>query len=135
MNEKKLIAVYGSLRKGCGNNVILSDSKLLGTDIIDITFNMVDLGAFPALVPSNTANKILIEVYEVTDEVYKRVERLEGYPSFYDRLTINTKYGDADIYFINKEDVDDLHTNYLVNKTNNVFDWINHYKERRCITY
>lgn len=96
----KLAAVYGSLRRGFGNNRVLGNSKFLGEDKTEEEYTMYSLGAFPAIVPEgNTA--IHIEVFEMeNDATLTRLDALEGYPSFYDRKVIETKYGNAYIYFI-----------------------------------
>lgn len=107
MSEKtKLtkVAVYGSLLKGFGNSALLSNSELLGTTIIE-GFDMYSLGAFPAITP-NTEDKprIQVEVYEVDDLVMQRLDTLEGYPRFYNRMKVEYDLGkgteSAWIYFI-----------------------------------
>lgn len=102
---KKRIAVYGSLLSGFGNHMILDnpETTLLGEDEINIPYGMVSYGGFPALVPSEEDHNIKIEVYECDDHTYNRVERLEGYPSFYQKFDVDTKFGSAEIYVINKE--------------------------------
>lgn len=132
--NKKLVAVYGSLLSGLGNNVILKDSKQVSTETVDISLNMYDLGMFPALMQSDTINKINIEVYEVDDAVYKRIERLEGYPHFYDRLTIHTSVGYADIYYINKPSSFDMRLLVSKNK-NNEISWKDHLASREKQPY
>lgn len=102
---KHLVAVYGSLLSGLGNNGVLSgnDARFLGEDITEPRFTMVSLGGFPGIVEGgNTAVKI--EVYEVDDRGLSACNNLEGYhpeapgQGFYDRIIIPTKYGDAYIY-------------------------------------
>lgn len=96
-----LVAVYGSLRKGKGNHVILGDSTYLGTERIK-GFDMFSLGAYPYVMPESD-NSIVVEVYEVdSDSTGKSLDRLEGYPSYYDRKLIQTTHGEAWIYFINE---------------------------------
>jgi gamma-glutamylcyclotransferase (GGCT)/AIG2-like uncharacterized protein YtfP len=60
---------------------------------------MVSLGGFPALVEGTDTAQI--EVFRVdSDAVGRGLDRLEGYPSFYDRRLIRTSHGDAWIYFM-----------------------------------
>lgn len=101
----KRIAVYGSLLSGFGNHRLLSngDAQLLGTDRITIPYGMISYGGFPALVPSQVPQDISIEVYECNNETYQRVEWLEGYPSFYQKAVVSTKFGEVEIYVIEKE--------------------------------
>lgn len=100
----KKIAVYGSLRMGHGNHrALLSSSKKLITEIVNIPFEMISLGGFPGLVPSEINNDITIEVYEVSDDTYRRIEQLEGFPRFYQKATIPTSEGNNEIYVLENE--------------------------------
>lgn len=101
----KKIAVYGSLLEGFGNHVILSrgNATKLGEDTVTIPFGMISYGGFPVLVPSEEPQAIQIEVYECDDATYRRVEMLEGYPSFYQKFPVETSFGPAEVYVIEKE--------------------------------
>lgn len=98
------IAVYGTLRKGQGNHSCLLGSPLVGTCRIK-GFSMVSLGGFPAI-DYDPDGSIEVEVYECDDEAEESCNRLEGYDpsapyhSFYDRVRIDTPYGEAEIYII-----------------------------------
>ena len=100
----KRITVYGSLLKGLGNSGILSnpeESTLLGEHTIEDNLIMVSLGGFPGLIISpEQTNKIHVETYEVSDKVFARVERLEGYPTFYTRKSVVTPYGESEVYVL-----------------------------------
>lgn len=93
------VAVYGSLRQGFGNHQLLQDSEFLGTMITQNEWTMYSLGGFPGIVPKGEIS-ILTEVYEVNDEIFQRLDRLEGYPEFYNRQEIETPYGQAWIYYL-----------------------------------
>jgi gamma-glutamylcyclotransferase (GGCT)/AIG2-like uncharacterized protein YtfP len=99
---KKLVAVYGSLRKGLGNHRVLQDSVQVGEDTIQ-GWDMFSLGGFPGI--KSGPGSIVIEVYEVVSEgVARGLDSLEGYRgenspnNFYDKETVVTKYGNAEIY-------------------------------------
>lgn len=94
------IAVYGSLRKGMYNHPLLGDSKLIETTEVNLPFKMVSLGSFPALKLHDELNPVVVEIYEVDQPTYKRVERLEGYPQFYDRYQFLYNNEEVDIYYI-----------------------------------
>lgn len=117
------LAVYGSLRAGMGNNRLIEHAKLLSTEKVSLPFDMIDMGAFPGLIKSEEVNDIDVEIYEVDMPTYQRVERLEGYPSFYDRQLIETSVGAADIYFLHRSHNGWAHK---VNKTNGSYDWVKH---------
>ena len=96
---KQLVAVYGTLRKGFSNHRLLSDAVFIGYDHTLPEWDMVSLGGFPALYKGGVTS-VTIEVYEVTEAEFKDTDRLEGYPSFYNRELIHTAYGQAWIYYI-----------------------------------
>jgi len=98
----KRITVYGSLLEGLGNHSIISDERevtKLGEHVLEGKFKMISLGGFPGLINDESVNnKIFVETYEVSDSVFARVERLEGYPGFYDRTPVETPYGPSEVY-------------------------------------
>jgi len=120
----KKISVYGSLLKGLGNHRLIQDSQLLGEEIVEVPFIMIPFGSsFPGLVKVNDNHKVLIETYEIDDNTYKRVESLEGYPSFYDKYQFNTpKFGESELYFLNGE----KDNNNSIEKIDGVFNWKQH---------
>jgi gamma-glutamylcyclotransferase (GGCT)/AIG2-like uncharacterized protein YtfP len=103
MIQEVLVAVYGSLRKGMGNHGLLerNDAQLLSTERVT-GWNMYSLGGFPYIEPGDGV--ITIEVYAVPITAMQPLDRLEGYPSFYNRKLITTSKGDAWVYYI--EDYD-----------------------------
>ncbi len=60
---------------------------------------------FPALVPCEREMDIYVEVYRVDIETLKRMDELEGYPHYYDRVTVDTPAGEAWIYVIRRDDL------------------------------
>jgi len=103
MKENKiLISVYGSLRKNLGNHGLLTNSIYLGEFKTEPVFSLYSLGGFPGLKEGGNTS-ITMEVYEVTPEQAVRVDALEGYSSrgnntFYDKIMIDTPYGEAGTY-------------------------------------
>ena len=93
------VFVYGSLRKGHGNHGLLHSAKFLRQDITSPEFTMYDLGAFPA-VTTEGGTAIHGELYEVDDETFQRLDILEGYPDFYDRMLLSFGEDRAWMYFI-----------------------------------
>lgn len=107
-NERKLCFIYGSLlgpsdletgEGAFGNHGVIINAKFLGEHITDPEFTMVSLSAFPGVIEKGDTS-IIGEVYEVTDEIFARLDMLEGYPTFYGRKQIKTAYGDAWIYLL-----------------------------------
>lgn len=76
-----LLAVYGSLRKGCGlNSAMGTSARYVGTDRI-FGYDMYHNGTFPYAIPSEPANKgnnsILVEVWDVDEEHTIKVANIE----------------------------------------------------------
>jgi gamma-glutamylcyclotransferase (GGCT)/AIG2-like uncharacterized protein YtfP len=119
---RHLLAVYGTLKEGFGNNRLLQHSTLLGEEIVS-GFKMYSLGGFPAINRADEDSNIKIEVYEVTDpEILSRVYRLEGYSgerdsnsNWYDTADVPTKWGSAEIFYFKKS----LHGDRPVVETGN----------------
>lgn len=123
MIQEVLVAVYGSLRRGMGNHRVLerNDAQLLSTERIT-GFDMYSLGAYPFICTGS--GEITIEVYAVPITGMVDLDRLEGYPSFYDRKLVDTSKGKAWIYFID-------------NRTGRVpvtsGDWVAFFNQQRLI--
>lgn len=95
-----LVGVYGSLKAGFHNHGVLGNSKLVGKTWTEPKFKMFDIGSFPGVVEGS--NKISLEVYEVDSEQIKiDLDRLEGYPDFYGKKSIDTEFGSTIIYTFN----------------------------------
>lgn len=86
-----LVAVYGTLRKEEGNHFLLEESAYRGRGITKEKGVMYGRGkGFPILrIPAKEgeegATNIHVEVYEVTPDILRLLDRLEGYPSWYTR--------------------------------------------------
>ena len=109
------VAVYGTLREGFGNHALLAKSKLLSREKTQPEFTMYSLGGFPFILHDGDT-PMVVEVYEVDDTVMGSLDRLEGYPTFYDRKQIPTSQGDAWIYF--------MHTAYRGTEVVDSGDWV-----------
>ena len=99
------VAVYGTLRKDCGNNVLLSNAKFIGKTLTKELYTLRSMGGCPAVDKSVPTHHVVVEVYEVTPEELKRLDRLEGYTDehecWYNRtLTETIDHGEAYMYHI-----------------------------------
>ena len=97
-----LVAVYGSLRAGHGNHRLLEGYELLSRELSPPIFKMISLGGFPGLL-DGTASAVL-EMYDVSEDTFSRLDMLEGYPHFYNRKQVSTSVGDAWVYFLEEEE-------------------------------
>jgi gamma-glutamylcyclotransferase (GGCT)/AIG2-like uncharacterized protein YtfP len=101
MKTGDLVAVYGSLRKGLGNHPVIEGAECKGNTIIK-GWDLYSLGAYPFVVEGE--NELTVEVYEVDSEMrQRRLDGLEGYPNFYDRIQVDTEFGKAWIYFMHEK--------------------------------
>lgn len=95
MTNKHKIFVYGTLRRGYGNNRLLEGQTFLGEAYTrDPNFAMVSNGWFPYVIRQatdyyhdqpNAIGHIWGELWEVDDEALARCDRLEGTPNHYQR--------------------------------------------------
>jgi gamma-glutamylcyclotransferase (GGCT)/AIG2-like uncharacterized protein YtfP len=88
---KVLVAVYGTLRKGEGNHRLLETSRYIGRGVTKEKGVMYGKGRgfpilrIPAIEGEEGSAYIQVEVYEVTPEVLRHLDLLEGYPQWYSR--------------------------------------------------
>lgn len=132
--KKYLVAVYGSLRKTMHNHqYYLSSSEYKGTFSTEPEYTLHKISSFPGL-KLNGNTSIVMEVYEVTEDILKNLNRLEGYrygepPTFYDRIEINTPWGKAYTYIY----VSELNEESIV-KSGDWYEYMNKEKSWSSVT-
>lgn len=84
------VFVYGTLKKGYGNNRLLQNAKFIDGGVTLTPYDLRDLGAYPVVVDRKRA-RIAGEVYDVTREELQRLDGLEGYPNMYGRKKVLVK--------------------------------------------
>lgn len=100
------VFVYGTLKKG---NPIRGLDKFAGTRFLASTttananWSMIDLGAFPAVLPDGD-HRISGELWEVDHVVFQELDLIEGYPDFYTRSRVETAHGNAWMYHFETAD-------------------------------
>jgi gamma-glutamylcyclotransferase (GGCT)/AIG2-like uncharacterized protein YtfP len=104
------VFVYGTLKSGRGNNRwFLSDSTLHGRARLDGDWRMIDLGGFPAVLECKKDGAVRTpvcgEVWLVSKDTLRELDRLEGYPEFYKRRPVVTAFGPAWMYFMGEDAV------------------------------
>ncbi len=82
--ERVLVAVYGTLRKGGRWHYLLEGSTFIGEGVTPPNYTMllVSGGNFPYLIDEGTT-AVTVEVYEVSRATLKRLDALEGVPTHY----------------------------------------------------
>jgi len=96
------VFVYGTLKTGGAIRGLdgQKGAKLVGDAVTtDARYSLFDLGSFPA-VGLKGDNKIKGEVWEVDEEVFASLDRIEGYPDFYDRKQVSTNKGKVWMYYL-----------------------------------
>ena len=86
------VFVYGTLRAGEPNHYLLDDRALVGSVCTEATFELVSLGAFPAMIEGG-GTSVVGEVYEIDPVTLAALDRLEGHPRFYQRRPIRLTDG------------------------------------------
>ena len=94
-----LVFVYGSLLRGQSNHECLEGARYVGETRTPSGYQLYDLGYYPAAVPA-ASGTIKGEVYAVDAWGLAILDRLEGYPGYYDRYLIETEHGTAWMYFL-----------------------------------
>ena len=87
------VFVYGTLRPGWGNSRLWEGRGAAMHDgAATVTgFALVSGGAFPFAIPAADSVAVGALIYpdvDVYDEVLEALDRLEGYPRFYDRIMV-----------------------------------------------
>ena len=101
------VFVYGTLLSGEPNHHLLHGQPLVGEARTRARFNLVSLGGFPAMVHGGEV-AVRGEVYDVDEETLAALDRLEGYPGFYDREPVELRgevTGEALAYLLAPERV------------------------------
>ena len=99
----KKVFVYGTLLSGQENHRLLLRSCLVSAAAQTMPeFELVDLGAFPALVDGGRT-AVAGEVYDVDDATLERLDSLESHPTFYERRKIRLADGTSALAYFGKE--------------------------------
>ncbi|WP_424160298.1 gamma-glutamylcyclotransferase family protein [Thermocrinis sp.] len=92
LNTKTYLFVYGTLKRGGTRNWLLEGFPFLGRAKAK-GFVLYDLGPFPAMVPG--AGLVYGEVYEVSEEILRDLDWIEGVPILYRRELIDVVFEDG----------------------------------------
>lgn len=101
---EELVAVYGTLRVGGYNHCVMDSAggDFIGSFWTHRDFAMYDLGSFPAVALKGSSS-IFVEIYNVVN--LDPIDRLEGYPHLYQRAKVETPWGQAWIYHMDRRDI------------------------------
>ena len=85
--QQILVFVYGTLLRGESNAYLLAGAQYLGHAHTGPGFELVDLGAYPAMTPGGNSS-VAGELYAVDSRTLATLDRLEGHPDYYRRTGI-----------------------------------------------
>ncbi|MBW7472652.1 gamma-glutamylcyclotransferase family protein [Marinobacter sp. M216] len=103
---KHLVAVYGTLKRGCSNSGLLREATFLGEDALT-GLTLYDLGPYPGAV-IRPSDGVVVEVYAINDRILADLDVLEDYfpaapeESLYLRKRMATHHGSAWVYIYNR---------------------------------
>ncbi len=75
----KNMFVYGSLKKGFFNHSLISENprnRFIRKGFIE-GYKLYLLWSYPGIKPSSNADKVYVELYSLSDEVFERIDRME----------------------------------------------------------
>lgn len=119
--------VYGTLKRGYGNNVVLGAAKFVGEGTtVSQDFRMLN-GAFPMVFTGGNFG-IKGEVFEVDSEQTERnLDRLEGVPHLYTRSEVEVRIGEnvelCRMYITNPKYGDRASKGWIEPDDNNNVEW------------
>jgi gamma-glutamylcyclotransferase (GGCT)/AIG2-like uncharacterized protein YtfP len=113
-----LLYVYGTLKRGHHNNVLLAHAQFLEERVIP-GYKLLDAG-FPVAWPDENSS-ILVEVYDIGDDKFTlmRLDRLEAEGRMYHR----TKVDDGQMYVGNPDYWREDHMEESTKNLNGVFEY------------
>jgi gamma-glutamylcyclotransferase (GGCT)/AIG2-like uncharacterized protein YtfP len=91
-----LLFVYGTLKRGYGNNRLLYGAEFIGEGITKKSYHLHNCG-FPKAVPSITGLPVKGEVFRVEPSHITRCDMLEGHPDWYTRREIIANVNGEDV--------------------------------------
>ena len=126
MNERLL--VYGSLMEGLGLHPVLRGALRVGDNSPCVVhgYHLIDLGAFPGAV-KDPSSKLVGELYSVTKAVLAELDRIEGVPTFYNRVEVAASGHRCWMYALSDTFLSRNHRSPIVPHG----DWRSFYEQRR----
>jgi len=106
----KIIGVYGTLRKNERAHYLLKEARYIKTITVSCPFILMDTcWGFPTLTPSNSPHNITLELYEISINLEKQLDRYEGFPELYNKVYSTIDNNTVMLYVMNK-----IHANFKI---------------------
>ena len=108
----KRIIVYGTLKRGFVNyNALLKNANFKGSTKIE-GYQMYSFIYFPVIIHTNNPeDKVFVECYEVTDEVFKKIDTMErgaGYITINETVIVGDNKFNGTVWIYEKQPNDNL---------------------------
>ena len=102
------MAVYGTLKNGYNNHRLIAQSKWVDNGSTSNSYPFIVDGLPYVYDKEGLGYRVQVEVYDVDDATLKRLDQLEGHPTFYKRKQVDISLSDwtttkAWVYFINED--------------------------------
>lgn len=81
------VFVYGTLKRGNSNAAVLEGAHFVDVATVE-NYGLTSGGGFPYAIPAE-GMQVHGELYEVDEETFQRLDRLEGFPWHYTRDLVN----------------------------------------------
>lgn len=94
-NNNILVAAYGTLREGYGNNRLIPEGSHIGKGKTLERYTMTSSGI--PFVSKTPTTQIVVDVYSIDEDTLKRLDRLEGHPDWYEREIIPIVMDDSTV--------------------------------------
>ena len=95
--DVNLVAVYGTLKSGHSNHIVLNNSNLVGVGKTVSKYAMQAEG-IPYLYEHEHRDQISVEVYDVVSDTIKdSLDHLESHPTFYERKLTDIELTDGSV--------------------------------------
>ncbi len=105
-SQSHRVFVYGTLMKGEQHSEVLMKARFIGPSESLPEYELVQIDYYPAMIPGG-ATTIRGEVYEVDDEMLRKLDELEEVPVYYVRQSIALADGtSAHAYIMPRERVE-----------------------------
>lgn len=82
---KQHVFVYGTLKRGFRNNVLLEGYDVVQEAVTTPKYRMFDCGSYPGLVKDENGYEVHGEIYLVDNKTMEQLDHLEGTPFLYQR--------------------------------------------------
>ncbi|MEM7563489.1 MAG: gamma-glutamylcyclotransferase family protein [Pseudomonadota bacterium] len=99
---KSLVFVYGTLKQGQRNYGFVEAAEYMGNHQTEPAFTMYEFDDYPAVTEWGV-DSIYGELYRVNRNQFRKLDELEWYPRFYQRIKIKTHLGLAWMYVVKHE--------------------------------